>query len=116
MKRIHPLEILTKWRKSRRRIDEEFLVDLLEGAFKSPSLPLDSSRDNGQKRKRRIDEEDAISFAQSHYQKLLPLDYTIPPINCKIDDLNWPFIHLYFFEPLYGAQGFGVSSTERPTL
>jgi hypothetical protein len=84
---------LTKWRKGRRSKDKESLVDPLEGALKSPFLPLDSPRKNGQERKWRIDEEDAISFAQSHYQKLFPLDYTIPPIHCKIDEFNGNFIH-----------------------
>jgi hypothetical protein len=98
MKRIHPLEILTEWGKGRGSIDKEFFVGPLEGALKSPFLPLNSSRKNGQERKWRIDEEDAIRVAQSHHQKLLPLDYTIPSVHCKIDEFNWNFIHWIFAE------------------
>jgi hypothetical protein len=37
------LGILAEWRKGWRSIDEEFLIDPLERAFKSPWLALDFS-------------------------------------------------------------------------
>lgn len=93
MKEIDPSEILTEGRKGGRSIDKEPLIDSSERTLETPLLPSNLPQQDSGKRERRIDEEDTVSLVQSHDQKLLPLDHTIPSINSIIDDIGWNFIH-----------------------